>query len=876
MLFIVTASNRVVTEISKSLFFIMADATYTKPGHNRHNNEQSRRIVPIIPVIPRKFERKSRPTNGSLIECPPPANNKVKSAKSGSSVHTDSFFERLNTARDEPCNSSEEERLVEGERKLRNRDDPSGKVGIHVEIKENAGNKIFETRGEPKSGVEEKEEENLESGVEGGNTLRGPRDVKREEKYRDSLSSPEVIGEGTSYIATTNDLQNSVTEKNGFRLPSPFYPHNSKSFLPPQPHLHIQPHLQYPSTDSNISYPTYPLAEHPSSYYIATPPTDDIMSPTETDYRGYGHIPYARLQPEHTPPTDPTPSPKNDLYNRQTPEILHDVQESSPTANRPPSPCSFYQGYTYGGYVEPKRLSFSVPAPPIHDVSQGNHLPPHRYENMLPLSSDSRSDGRISTKSSINSCKSHKVGTGMSTDTLRHRATKIDDSISECRPSWAHGVSPTSSLGSFHQPYQPTGSELYAGESFAVKYESWRSTTLHSLNQPLTEASPNQTPLTAYLLDQFNKGKYADIRLEVIHERDGLVMADFRLHSVIMAQNKIWQELMNASTSERPGLKLLQLRTNDRFITSQAIEGALRVFYGEPSHLFIGSCLQIDLSKQNADTSLAWMDNALSFAASGYLLGLEEVITRGLHIASSILSWDNIEKALSFALHGGLDPDLDPDHALRVDNLISLAKSSIDSIPSAVRGASGSLRKRARSGAGSRTPQSKAARSRRSSLLFQCLNYIASEFPISWNLEISACPLAEIDRLPLTAKDHSPSNKSRLVSIRFGDCPPEILSIARHRDSVLSSILLSLPFVPLKYILDQLPESTRSRIIRPIVDEREQRRTQILKEGETDWSRRIIDADHLAYVGWKESVISKDSYLALERTWTSFHEPHST
>ena len=848
----------------------MADTTYTKPSRNRRNHEPFRRIVPIVPVIPRKFERNLRPKNESITGGQPPADDMVKSDKSETLASTDGSLERLHAAGDRLCNSSEEENSVGGQRRIRNRDDRIANVGIQVETKENTGSQMLEIREKLQSNVDE--EKKSESGVEGES--KSSRTAERRKKSRDRLSSPEVTEEVTHYRATTTNIQTSTVEKNGFRLPSPFYPQNSKSFLPGQPQLHIhtlQPHLQHSSTDTNLSASAYPSTEHLSSY-IATPPADDAISQTQTDYRGYGHIPLASLQPEYTPPTDPTSSPKTDSYDQKSPETLHHVQESPPTANGPSSPCSFYQGYTYGS-VGPKRLSLSVSPTYKHDVPQGHHLLPQHYEQILPLSSDGQSDGRFSAKSSNNSFKSHKGGTGLSANTLRHPVTKIDNSIGESRPSWAQGVSPTSSLGSFPQPYQPIGSGCYAGEPFAVKNESWRSTTLHSLNQPLIEGSPNQTPLTAYLLDQFDVDKYADIRLEIYHDRDGLVMADFKLHSLILAQSKIWQDLMNASTSEREGLKLLQLRTNDRFITSQAIEGALRVFYGEPSHVFINSCLQIDLSKQNADTALAWMDNALSFAASGHLLGLEEVFNRGIHIASSILCWDNIEKALSFALHGGLDPAWDPDHALRVDNLVSLAKTSTGSIPSPVRGASGSLRKRATSGPASRTPRSKTVRSGRSSLLPYCLDFIALEFPISWNLEASACPLAEIDRLPLTAKDHSPSSKSRLVSIRFGDCPPEILSIARHRDSVLSSILLSLPFVPLKYILDQLPQSTRSRIIGPILDERERRRIQVLKEGEVDWRRRIVDADHLAYLGWKEYVVPKqDSFLALERKWTNFDE----
>lgn len=881
----------------------MADATRAQSRHHGHKNQQSRRIIPVVPVVPKKFERKSRPANGSLMESPPPPNTTAKSALSESSAHTDGCFDRLHTAGDELRKSSEENKLVEGrevnagspsemrensgntvklEKELGNQDDSGDKAETHVEPKEDSGNWNFETAGEPKSHVAEKE--TSENGDDVENVLKRPRDIEGIRKSQDDSSAFEAIGEGTHHVATTNDLHNLMKEENGFRLPSPFYPHNSKSSLPFQTQLQtqaLQSHLQYPLADSNLSYSAYSFTGHPSSFYITTPPTDDIISPTETDYRGYGHIPYASLQPEYTPPTDPTPSPTNDSNkgSRQIPDTLYDIQENSPTANRPSSPYSSYQAYAYGN-LSPTRPPCPGNPLSLYDIPKGNPLLPHHYESIIASPYYGRSDGPLSTKSSINSSKSQEDDTGRSTNTLRHHQAKISDNISEDRQPWANGVSPTNSLGSLQLPYQLSSSEIYAGHPFAaqeLKYESWRSATLQSLNQPITQAFPDQIPLTAYLLDQFGKDKYADIQLEVIHERDGLVMAEFKLHSLIMAQNIVWQELLNASTSERQGLKLLQLRSNDRFITSQAIEGALRVFYGEPPHLFIGSCLQIDFSKQSADTSWAWMDTALAFAASGYLLGLDEVIARGLHIASSIINWDNIEKALSFALHSGLDPNLDPDHALRVDSLISLAKTSPDCIPSAIRGASDSLRKRSRPSAGYRTSQSKAACSRRSSLLFQCLNYIIWEFPISWDLNVSACPLTEIDRLPPTSKAHSPSNKSRLGNIRFGDCPPEVLSVPRSKDSILSSILLSLNFIPLKYILDQLVEPTRNKIIGPIVDERERRRTQVLKEGQAGWNHKVVNADQLAYVGWKESVAPKqDSYFTLERSWTNFDEPHST
>lgn len=844
----------------------MAD---TQLGQNAHKIRSARRMVPIVPVIPRKLETNPKP-NERGGKCSP-TNEMIKPAMSDPSTPTNSSFIRLRSADDELCSSPKEETPVEAgaerprnpvEIEMKNRENLKKSLRVNVQLQE-AFENVPKSKEEPGSCDEVNE------------TLRSPSNEKRGEISQGHSSPSQSIQDGVRSITTTSNLRDLVTQKNEFMLPPPFYPRSSNHFLPCQPQPHLQKLQQDSSVESNLSYTAHPSTPHP---YIATPP-DDNVSPIEAGYRGYGHISYASVQPDHTPPTDPSTSPTNDSDNMHsgTTENISKSEENSLIENRPPSPCSFYQGYTYGN-VGPTRPGFLDNSSFIHDASQARQVdlpPPHEYEYMLSSSFYGRPDDQISTKTSTNSLESRENITSMAGNTLRHHMANVDDSISESRQSWAHGVSPTSSLGSFHQQNQSSSSEFHVGGSIPAtefKYECGRSATLQLLNQTIIEVSPSQTPLPAYLLDQFDKPKYADIRLEVIHERDGLPMAEFYLHSLIMGQNMWWQDLVESSRSEQQGLKLIKLWSNDQYVTPQAIRAALRVFYGEPSHLFIGSCLQIDFSKSNTDTSVTWMDNALAFAASGYLLGLDEVITRGLHIASSILNWDNVEKALSFALNDGLDPDLDPCHALRVESLLS---SSADCSSFANQGANDLAQAATRPCTGFRTPQPKTACSRRSySLMSQCLNYIASNFPPSWNLVVSAFPLAEIDRLPVIAKSHSPSNKSRLIRMQFGDCPPEIFSMPRNRDAILSSILLSLPFMPLKHILDQVVEPTRSRILGPIVDERERRRTQVLKDGEMIWSQKIVDADHWAHVGWKEFVVpNQDSSLAFERRWTNFYEP---
>lgn len=869
----------------------MADAVSTQIGHEPHHPTRFRRRIPIVPVIPRKFERKSSPTNHSRVEHLPPANTSAKSGTSESSTPIDGS---LQISGEEPRDAPEKENMEETkkvyeksqynartgpgdvdrpERVLRNSSSPSRKSSSPKSTKRYADNIILERREEPTSPEGRKDSEDQ---ARGGNILWNSRNIFKEEN---SQKAPLSFGDGERFLTESIDLNNLAREKDEASHPSLSSPFSSNASQPFQSQLQIETfhsHLQYPWKYPKPSYPLYSVRERPSSDYIDTTPTDDIVSPTETDYRGYGHMSYTSVQPEFTPPTDPSPSPTKEPCKVKTPELFHDGQENSPTLDRLSSSSSLYQGYTYA------KTGLSRPSPPdnsssTHEMLSSPFLPVH--DQIIPESSKNPSHDGMSPESSIDLSKLQRNGIDMSNDTLRHSSAKIKDSASESKQPCAERPSPTSTLGSFHQQCQSTGPEILAGESFARKalgYQNWRSATLQSLNPTVTETFSNYSPLTSYLLDQFDRELYADILLEVIHERDGLVMAEFKLHSLIMAQNKLFQSLLNASTNERHGRKVLQIRTNERFITSDAIRGALRVLYGEPSHLFIGSCLHIDFSQTNCDMSLIWMDHALAFAASGYFLGLDEVVSRGLHIASSILSWNNIEKAISFALHGGQEASLDPEHALRVDELVSLAKTPTDCISTFIRGASDSWRERAGSRSESRNSPSENACVSRSALLSTCLNYIASEFPISWDFNPSVCPLADVDRLPTIAKHQVPSNKLRLENIQFGDCPPEIPSLSKPRDSLLSSILLSLPFIMLKYVLEQVAEPTKSRIIKPIVAERERRRIQVLGVGEVSWRQNIVDADRIVSLGWQEFVISKQGLSSsLERRWTKFEESHS-
>ena len=157
-------------------------------------------------------------------------------------------------------------------------------------------------------------------------------------------------------------------------------------------------------------------------------------------------------------------------------------------------------------------------------------------------------------------------------------------------------------------------------------------------------------------------------------------------------------------------------------------------------------------------------------------------------------------------------------------------------------------------------------------LLLHCLEFILSRFAESWELDILARPLADIDRLPVTATSRSPLATSRFSQIQFGDHPSEKAKSC-DENIMLSSLLLSLPFPLLNYILDRMDETTRSRNINTIVDERERRRRQAVKCESISWSQRQEAADDWAQAGWKESVVLENSRLCLQRKWVGFRAP---
>lgn len=396
---------------------------------------------------------------------------------------------------------------------------------------------------------------------------------------------------------------------------------------------------------------------------------------------------------------------------------------------------------------------------------------------------------------------------------------------------------------------------------------------------------PDQPPILEYLLRNFNVDEYADCRLLVVHDADTFKPISLSLHRILVARSPTLRHLLKkrGECRENDVTTHLSLRLTDRFITPSAIEAALRTCYGVPASSFTGKDTGVmpTKSKSKDEFSISWMKESLAFAATGHLLQLEEVVLRGLEIASKILNWENLENALSFALESGLHREHNAKATVFPHNR-PISPRSTDTSPSAESVLTPSSVEDPTLGPSIQHSSSEQEASADESfrpqircafdLLLRCLRFMALEIPDSWELDFSARPLANVYRLPVTVESRYALPNSRLSKIQFGEHPSESSSKCREHDSLASSVVLSLRFSHLKYLLSVGCERVKSQL-HEIVAERERRRRIVLQSESVDWRVRRAAVDlEWAEVGYEESVVSgKDGRNDVSRMFTGIY-----
>ena len=684
-------------------------------------------------------------------------------------------------------------------------------------------------------------------------------------------------------------------EKYGFRLPPPFYPKRSP---PPAISTDFSPANQKASVseetsqtieeedDSNMNQRS-PTENHvslnaaaPTFHAHPTPPTDVTTSPTESPSKEYKLDQSVPLRPEFTPPTDAILSPIQQSYlgYEATQNISFYAQSQS--SNDPSSPKhSVYQGYAY--------------APASHGFSPQSHASQHpidfsyeqRYESQPPYYSNQPPYPVLGSQPPLTPSR-----------------TPLDPSAQP----WSYSNGHTSTmpidygyLPQYHpQPVlQPRARSTSQGtlksdesarkpdvvdDSFKQDqlnaYERKTAQMLRSCWRGLNVCMSSHVPLVEYILQQFNVKEYADCQLTLVHENLRFEKTTWSLSSLLLTQSRKLRDLLKLASLKEDAERNLEIRLTDRFVTPWAMNSALRVLYGERPEMHTLAMIRSTFDA-NAEWWALQMDACLAFVAAGHVLGLENVVLHGLQIASSIFEWNNLEHALSFCLESGPNRgtsasiDVIPVYAYspvwsRESDLSSALNHNPPSLNTESRpersGQSG-VRDEGISSANSFTAEVRNAQD----LQTHCLQWMASNIDEFWHFEPSARPLAEVDRLPTTAESRSPLFKSRLSRIQFGDHPSEMHVKASDRNSLVSSIVLSLPFTALKYMLD-IGTQPILRQLHAIVKERERRRQIVLQSKSVPWSQRLAAREHeWAEVGYTEWVdTTGDGQVALARSFT--------
>ena len=279
-----------------------------------------------------------------------------------------------------------------------------------------------------------------------------------------------------------------------------------------------------------------------------------------------------------------------------------------------------------------------------------------------------------------------------------------------------------------------------------------------------------------WIMTQFGRVNFADYNLDLI--RDGQTFFSFPIHSIVVARSPTLMAAISNSGStaklNNGELPALSLELRDRFLVDFAFRNALEYLYGAPLPYYNGIAQSLPPEPttgtgQASDLVAQAMNHALGLLASGFFLHIEEIKLHGLAFAQRLLRWDTLERALAFALDGGLSM------------LWSMRGSSNGGGPVDL------------------SPNKPTYGEFSSDLLHGIVEFIARWMPLDFSFVPTAPQLVDSPRLPLIVESRPSTSNVRLSRIQFGEVPLEQPGFV---DSTLSAILITLPFPALKAILE--------------------------------------------------------------------------
>lgn len=351
----------------------------------------------------------------------------------------------------------------------------------------------------------------------------------------------------------------------------------------------------------------------------------------------------------------------------------------------------------------------------------------------------------------------------------------------------------------------------------------------------------NAEAIRGHVVSHFRDLELADCQLQILEE-EGSGRECLYGHKLILARSPKLLDIIRNSKSQDSASHSTQVHIllTGRYVRIGPFTEALRYIYGGPLPPFEPYSYASNVSIEER------VELALQYIGTGAWLGIHAFAHRGVEIAASLLNWDTISPILAFALDGGLGQmwPIDDGSEERTSTC-----SSDDSMGKPEAG-------------GSPTYDPFAT-----ALLTRAIEFTAVTLPPSFYLDPAAPQSSAYYRLPTSAPRHEsrPSRSDpRLSKIRFGEIPIDDHQRPSLATTTISSILLSLPFPLLKYLLEhpaltqRLGAETVASIMRTVVNEREVRRHRALRARSVSQDEEGVDVQSGQNLYWEETVESSN------------------
>lgn len=341
----------------------------------------------------------------------------------------------------------------------------------------------------------------------------------------------------------------------------------------------------------------------------------------------------------------------------------------------------------------------------------------------------------------------------------------------------------------------------------------------------------NSDPLRAYLLSQFQDGAFSDSVIEFVDESDALTTID--AHRLILARSLKLRDLIKVSKEDGSKLKI-RIHAPTIHLRFGSFVDSIRFLYGAPAPM-------IDPYGPIPPTER--VTAALELVAAGSFLKLDVIAHRAVQAVFGYLRWESVPAVLALALDGGLSSVWD-------DGSEAASDSSSDAAT--------------RSEIGNPTYEPYATE-----ILHRFIDFAVQTIPPEFYIDGAAPQLVASPRLPTHSGSHERSNSRinpRLSQIRFGEMGGDDLQRPPFEATVISSVLLSLPFPLLKALLESPPlmfrlgSDTHASVTRQVIHEREQRRLKALKAYTANNAANGVSGTLVANLYWEESAEHSDHH----------------